>query len=330
VVDARSDDASAFDQRIRACRSFLLGTTACLPERSRALPVNLFWLSVGFGFVTASVLAIAAVGLSLQFGITNYVNFAYGDFMALGGFFAYVVNNEVIHLDIWIALVIGSLAMGLLAVILNRLILDPFARRFSTPHYVLIVTFGLSLIMLNSEYSIWGAQVRFFNMPITVAMRIGPLRLTKNQLIVMGIAAALMLAVHTMLKTTRLGKSMRAMSDNTTLAMTSGIDTKRITTITWFLSGTLAGVAGTVLGISEGNLTPASGELFLFVIFAAVILGGIGSIYGAMGGALLIGLATEISAAFINPAYKLDIAFVILILTLLIRPSGLIARPGTT
>jgi branched-subunit amino acid ABC-type transport system permease component len=292
--------------------------------------VNLFWLSVGFGFVTASVLAIAAVGLSLQFGITNYVNFAYGDFMALGGFFAYVVNNEVIHLDIWIALVIGSLAMGLLAVILNRLILDPFARRFNTPHYVLIVTFGLSLIMLNSEYSIWGAQVRFFNMPITVAMRIGPLRLTKNQLIVMGIAAALMLAVHTMLKTTRLGKSMRAMSDNTTLAMTSGIDTKRITTITWFLSGTLAGVAGTVLGISEGNLTPASGELFLFVIFAAVILGGIGSIYGAMGGALLIGLATEISAAFINPAYKLDIAFVILILTLLIRPSGLIARPGTT
>jgi branched-subunit amino acid ABC-type transport system permease component len=295
-----------------------------------ARTVQLFWLSVGFGFVTASVLAIAAVGLSLQFGITNYVNFAYGDFMALGGFFAYVLNNQVLHLNIWVALVIGSLAMGVLAVILNRLILDPFARRFSTSHYVLIVTFGLSLIMLNSEYSIWGAQVRFFNMPISAALSIGPLQLTRNQLIVMGIAVVLMLAVHTLLKATRLGKSMRAMSDNPTLAMTSGIDTKRITTITWFLSGGLAGVAGTVLGISEGNLTPASGELFLFVIFAAVILGGIGSIYGAMAGAVVIGLATEISAAFINPAYKLDIAFVALILTLLIRPSGLIARPGTT
>jgi branched-subunit amino acid ABC-type transport system permease component len=292
--------------------------------------MQLFWLSVGFGFVTASVLAIAAVGLSLQFGITNYVNFAYGDFMALGGFLAYVLNNQLLHLDIWIALVLGSLAMGSLAVLLNRLILAPFAQRFSSSHYVLIVTFGLSLIMLNFAYSIWGAQVRFYRMPITTALRIGPLRLTRNQLIVMGIAAALMLAVHAMLKTTRLGKSMRAMSDNTTLAMTSGIDTKRITTITWFLSGTLAGVAGTVLGIGEGNLTPASGELFLFVIFAAVILGGVGSIYGAMGGAILIGLATEISAAFINPAYKLDIAFVALILTLLIRPSGLIARPGTT
>jgi branched-subunit amino acid ABC-type transport system permease component len=167
-------------------------------------------------------------------------------------------------------------------------------------------------------------------MPVSPAQSIGPLLLTKNQLIVMAIAAGLMLAVHAMLKTTRLGKCMRAMSDNTTLAMTSGIDTKRITTITWFLSGSLAGVAGTVLGISEGNLTPASGELFLFVIFAAVIVGGVGSIYGAMAGAILIGLATEISAAFINPSYKLDIAFVILILALLIRPSGLFARPGTT
>ena len=204
--------------------------------------------------------------------------------------------------------------MGVLAVIINRFILGPFARRFTSSHYVLIVTFGLSLILLNVEYSIWGAQVRFFKMPISPAQSIGPLLLTKNQLIVMAIAAVLMVGVHTMLKVTRLGKCMRAMSDNTTLAMTSGIDTKRITTITWFLSGSLAGVAGTVLGISEGNLTPASGELFLFVIFAAVIVGGVGSIYGAMAGAILIGLATEISAAFINPSYKLDIAFVILIL----------------
>ncbi|HUZ99159.1 MAG TPA: branched-chain amino acid ABC transporter permease, partial [Gaiellaceae bacterium] len=178
--------------------------------------MQLFWLSVGFGFVTASVLAIAAVGLSLQFGITNYVNFAYGDFMALGGFFTYVLNSQVLHVNIWIALTIGSLGMGVLAVIINRLILGPFARRFSKSHYVLIVTFGLSLILLNVEYSIWGAQVRFFNMPIAAALHIGPLLLTRNQLIVMAIAVVLMVAVHTMLKTTRLGKSMRAMSDNTT------------------------------------------------------------------------------------------------------------------
>ena len=252
--------------------------------------MQLFWLSFGFGLVTASVLAIAAVGLSLQFGITNYINFAYGDFMALGAYITYVLNNEVLHWNIWIALVFGSLAVGVIAVILSQLILSPFARRFDKSFYVLIVTFGLSLILLNVMYSIWGATVRFYNVPINRALHIGPMLLTAYQMIV--------------------------------------IDTKKITTITWFLSGTLAGLAGSVLGLTEGNLTPSAGELFLFVIFAAVIVGGVGSIYGAMAGAVLIGLATEVSAAFIDPAYKLDIAFIILILTLLFRPSGLFARQG--
>jgi branched-subunit amino acid ABC-type transport system permease component len=244
--------------------------------------MTLFWLSFGFGLVTASVLTIAAVGLSLQFGITNYINFAYGDFMALGAYFTYVLNAEWLHLDIWVALVGGSLLMGVFAVIVNRLILGPFARRFAKTFYVLIVTFGLSLILLNMTSAIWGANIRSYNMKIEQVLHIGPFLLTKNQLIIMGIAIVMMAGVHLMLKTTRLGKSMRAMSDNTTLAMTSGIDTKRITTITWFMSGSFAGLAGTVLGISEGNLTPAAGELFLFVIFAAVIVGGVGSIYGAM------------------------------------------------
>jgi branched-subunit amino acid ABC-type transport system permease component len=290
--------------------------------------VQLFWLSFGFGLVTASVLAISAVGLSLQFGITNYINFAYGDFMALGAYITYVLNNEVLHWNIWVAIIFGSLGVGVIAVILSRLILSPFARRFDKTFYVLIVTFGLSLILLNVMYAIWGASVRFYSVPINRALHIGPMLLTAYQMIVMVIAIVLMIGVAVLLKTTRLGKSMRAMSDNTTLAMTSGIDTKMITTITWFLSGTMAGLAGAVLGLTEGNLTPAAGELFLFVIFAAVIVGGVGSIYGAMAGAVLIGLATEVSAAFINPAYKLDIAFIILILTLLFRPSGLFARQG--
>jgi branched-subunit amino acid ABC-type transport system permease component len=287
-----------------------------------------FWLAFGFGLVTASVLAIAAVGLSLQFGITNYINFAYGDFMALGAFMALEYNNGFTHWNIWVSLVAASVTVGVLAVIINHFILSPFARRFDKTFYVLIVTFGLSLVILNVVYAIWGSNVRSYNIAIEQVLHIGPFLLTKNQLIVMAVSVVLMLLVHVTLKTTRLGKSMRAMSDNTTLAMTSGIDTRRITTITWFLSGSMAGLAGTVLALTQGNLTPASGELFLFVIFAAVIVGGVGSIYGAMAGAVLIGLATEVSAVFIDPAYKLDVAFVLLILTLLFRPSGLFARPG--
>lgn len=287
-----------------------------------------FVLSIGFGLVTASVLAVAAVGLSLQFGITNYVNFAYGDFMALGAFFSYDLNALYLHLNIWIALILGSLIMGVLAVGINKYLLSPFAKKFDKPFYVLIVTFGLSLVILNIIYSFWGANIRSYRTPVQLVMHVGPFLLTTNQLIVMAISIVLMLFMHGILKTTRLGKSMRAMSDNASLAMTSGIDTQRITTVTWFMSGVMAGLAGTVLGISEGNLTPASGELFLFVIFAAVIVGGVGSIYGAMAGAVIIGLATEISASFINASYKLDVAFVILILTLLFRPNGVLARTG--
>lgn len=132
-----------------------------------------------------------------------------------------------------------------------------------------------------------------------------------------------MIAVHLLLTRTRLGKAMRAMSDNPSLAAVSGINTRAITAVTWFLTGTLAGLAGTVLGLNISSITPSTGETFLFVIFAAVILGGIGKPYGAMLGALIIGLATEISAVVINAAYKLDVAFV-----LLIRPQGLLAVKG--
>jgi branched-chain amino acid transport system permease protein len=290
--------------------------------------VHQLWLSVGFGLVTASVIAVAAVGLSLQFGITNYINFAYGDFMALGAYLAWELNAGLLHWNIWVAMVGGSLLVGVFAVIVNRLVLAPFARRFDRIFYILIVTFALSLIILSLLNSIWGADVRRFNMTTETPLHIGPFLLSVDQLIVIGIGVFLMVAIHVLLTATRLGKSMRAMSDSTTLAMTSGIDTRMITTITWFLAGVLAGLAGTVLAITESSITPSFGETFLFVIFAAVIVGGVGSIYGAILGAVIIGLVTEVSANVINAAYKLDTAFIVLILVLLFRPSGLFARVG--
>lgn len=287
-----------------------------------------FWLAVGFGLVSGSVIALAAVGLSWQFGITNYINFAYGDFMALGAYLSWELNSGALHWNIWVAMTLGSLAMGVFAVLINHLLLAPFARRFDKLFYILIVTFGLSLIILSLLNTIWGAEVRHYTLSGQGPLHLGPFLLTADQIVVALLGLVLMIAMHLLLTKTRLGKSMRAMSDNATLAMTSGIDTKRITTITWFITGVLAGLSGTVLGITSSSITPSFGETFLFVIFAAVIVGGVGSVYGAIAGALIIGMATEVSAVFINPAYKLDIAFAILILVLLLRPSGLIARAG--
>jgi branched-subunit amino acid ABC-type transport system permease component len=285
------------------------------------------FLAIGFGLVVASVLALSAVGLSLQFGITNYINFAYGDFMAVGAYIAWTLNTGL-HWNIWAAMIAGGVAVGLLAVLLNRFLLAPFARRFQKLFYILIVTFGLSLVLLNLVSSVWGTEVQRYSISNQAPFHIGPFLFTGDELVVIGIAIVAMLILHFMLTRTRLGKSMRAMSDNSTLAMTSGIDTRRITTLTWFLSGLLAGIGGTVLGITQASITPGSGETFLFVIFAAVIVGGVGSIYGAMVGAVIVGLATELAALFIDPSYKLDVAFAILILALLFRPNGLFARPG--
>jgi branched-subunit amino acid ABC-type transport system permease component len=286
------------------------------------------FLAIGFGLVVASVLALSAVGLSLQFGITNYINFAYGDFMAVGAYVSWTLNTGAWHVNIWVAMLAGGLGVGILAVLLNRFLLAPFARKFHKLFYILIVTFGLSLILLNIVSSIWGDEVQRYSISNESPFHVGPFLFTTDQLVVVGIAIAAMLLLHFMLTRTRIGKSMRAMSDNSTLAMTSGIDTRRITTLTWFLSGLLAGIGGTVLGITQASITPGSGETFLFVIFAAVIVGGVGSIYGAMVGAVIVGLATEVAALFIDPSYKLDIAFAILILALLFRPNGLFARPG--
>jgi branched-subunit amino acid ABC-type transport system permease component len=277
--------------------------------------------------VTASILALASMGLTLQFGITNFVNFAYGDFLTLGAYFAWVANVKL-HLSIWLSMLLGALCMGLAAVLLNHFVIGPFARRFSNLFYVLIVTFGLSLIMLNLIQAIWGPNYQQYRVAVQNPLHLGPFLLTANQLIIIGVGAAAMVGIHLLLTRTKLGKAMRAMSDDVSLATVSGINTRVITTITWFLTGALAGLAGTVLGLNISSITPSTGETFLFVIFAAVILGGIGKPYGAMLGALIIGLATEMSAVVIDAAYKLDVAFALLVIALLARPQGLLAVKG--
>jgi branched-subunit amino acid ABC-type transport system permease component len=282
---------------------------------------------VGFGLVTASILALAAMGLTLQFGVTNFVNFAYGDFLTLGAYLSWVANVKL-HANIWLALALGALGTGVIAALIGRFLLGPFARRFRNLFYVMIVTFGLSLILLNLIQAIWGANYVQYGVKVENPLHLGPFLLSTDQLIIIAIGVGAMIAVHLLLTRTKLGKAMRAMSDDPSLAMVSGINTRAITTFTWFLTGLLAGLAGTVLGLNISSVTPAMGETFLFVIFAAVILGGIGRPYGAMLGALVIGLATEISAIVINAAYKLDVAFVLLVIVLLIRPQGLLAVRG--
>ncbi|HEX2349487.1 MAG TPA: branched-chain amino acid ABC transporter permease [Ktedonobacterales bacterium] len=283
--------------------------------------------AVGFGLVTASILALASVALTLQFGVTNYVNFAHGELLTFGAYFAWLANSHY-GWNIWIALLVGAILTGILAVIINLIVLQPFTKRQYPVLFMLVVTFGLSLILSNVLLAAFGADFQRYTVPPDTQYNIGPFLLTGSQLVIIGIAVVTMVGLHALLNYTKLGKAMRAMSDNPTLARNCGIDTELVTNFTWLLTGFLAGLAGVVLALNISSFQPASGGDFLFVIFAAVILGGIGRPYGAMAGALVIGIVTEIAAIPLSSDYKNDAAFAILVLVLLFRPQGIFASEG--
>ncbi|HWE88524.1 MAG TPA: branched-chain amino acid ABC transporter permease [Pseudonocardiaceae bacterium] len=283
-------------------------------------------LSIGFGLVTASILALAGAGLSLQFSITNFVNFAYGDYATLG---AYLVLLGIHwHLPFLGAAIASGIAMALLSLLLYRVTFRSFVRRRSQNVTMLIVSIGVSLAVQGVISAIWGSGFQTYQLTAQAPLSIGPFQLTTQQLAVIGVAVVGLLGLHILLRYTTIGKSMRAMSDDKDLAEVSGINTARITDITWLISGLLVGVAGIVLAVNTASFTPLLGNQFLFLIFAGVILGGIGKIYGAMLGALIIGVCTEVAAGFVGSAYADAAAFLLMILILLVRPSGLFTAKG--
>jgi branched-chain amino acid transport system permease protein/neutral amino acid transport system permease protein len=287
--------------------------------------MSLFIASLGFGLITAAVLAISAVGFTMQFAITNVLNLSYSGVMISAAFVAYGLNSRI-GLNIWIAMIGAGLFGSALSYLLNRLLFRPFQRRNAGVIGMVIVTLAVGLILQNLTLAIGGPDNVSYKVNNGPSFQAGSITLTALQLGEIGLAALLMLAIHSLLKFTRLGKAMRATAANMSLARASGIRTERVITVTWLITGFLCGVAGTVFAMDSGSFGASSISLFLVVIIAAVVVGGVGQPYGAMAGALMIGLLTEASAVFIPPDYKEAIAFVILLLMLALRPQGLIFR----
>ena len=270
--------------------------------------MSLFLASLGFGLVTAAVLAIAAVGFTMQFAVTDVLNLAYGAVMIGSAFVAYWLNQAGVN--VWLGLLVAAGAGAVASVLLNRGIYAPFQRRGSAPITLVIVSLGMTLIIEFGLQAIVGGTSVSYTMSQGPTVKAGGLVLTTVQLVIIGLSVVVMAAVHGLLRYTKLGKAMRATAANRSLARNCGIRTDRVVTLTWALTGALCGVAGT--------------DLFLVVILAAVFLGGPGQAYGAMAGALIIGLATEISAAYINPSYKYVVAFGVLLIVMAVRPGGVL------
>jgi len=284
--------------------------------------MTIFLASFGFGLVTASVLAIAAIGFTLQFGVTDVLNLAYGAVMIAGAFLAYVINS--LGVSVWIGLAVAVAACSAGSVLLNAGVYAPFQRRGTSPITMVIVSLGMTLIIEFGVQAIAGGTSVSYKMSQGPSVRAGGLVLSTVQLVVIGLSVLVMLGTHVLLRYTRLGKAMRATAANKTLARNCGIRTGRVITATWAITGALCGLAGVVFAMDAGSFDATATDLFLVLILAAVFLGGPGQAYGAMLGAVVIGLATEISAAYITPDYKYVIAFVALLVMLGVRPTGLL------
>jgi branched-chain amino acid transport system permease protein/neutral amino acid transport system permease protein len=284
--------------------------------------VSLFLASVGFGLVTAAVLAIAAVGFTMQFAVTDVLNLAYGAVMITSAFVAYAVNQA--GASVWLGALAAAAAGSAGSVLLNQGIYTPFRRRGSAPVTMVIVSLGMTLIIEFGLQAIVGGTSVSYQMSQGPTLKAGGLVLTAVQLVIIALSVVVMAAVHALLRYSKLGRAMRATAANRSLARACGVRTDRIVTLTWALTGALCGLAGTVFAMNNGSFGATSADLFLVVILAAVFLGGPGQAYGAMVGAVIVGLATEISAAYLTPSYKDVVAFGALLAVMAARPGGVL------
>jgi branched-subunit amino acid ABC-type transport system permease component len=285
--------------------------------------MNLLVSAAGFGLVTASIVALAAVGFTLQFGATNILNLAYGNLMIACAFIGYFFNS--LGMNIWLALICAGIFGAIVSALLNRLLLTPFIRRGTKLFGMVVLTLALGIVIENVILAITGSENEFVSYTVSAdtTYTLGSIVLTLAQLEIMGVAIVAMLGIHALLTYTRFGKAVRATASDPSLARSCGIKTSRIIDVVWLISGFLCGVAGVALGINTTSFSPTTGSDIFVIVIAAAILGGVGDAYGSMLGALIIGLVTEMSAVMISPAYKDAVAFVILVLVLLIRPQGI-------
>lgn len=272
-----------------------------------------------YGVVLGCILSLGAIGVSLTFGILRFANFAHGDLMTIGAYIGWTLIQPL-KFPFWLSLPIACLGAIAVASAADWLIFHRLRRR--APVILLISSFGVALILRSLVQLIWGSDQLVYRQGIQPPLRFVGLTIKPDQIVIVLGAIVLVVALHLFLQHTKTGKAMRAMADNIDLAKVSGINTERVVLWTWVLGAIMACAAGMFLGL-DTQLNPSMGWNILLSVFAAAILGGIGSPYGAIAGGLVLGLASELSTLIISPAYKSAVAFAILVAMLIVRPQGL-------
>ena len=271
------------------------------------------------GLLVASLLALGAVGLSLTFGVARFANVAHPDFMMLGAYATFAFNT-LVGVPFWWAALFGVAAALLVGVPVARVAYDKLPVTGTVQ--LLVISIGVSFILRHAVLLVFGSGLLQFAVPLQRPYVWGPVRLTPYQLLTLVVAAVLVLAVHLLLSRTKLGRILRAIADNAVLTEIAGADVSRARLAMWGIAVLLASTGGILFGLNL-VIQPNMGWDLVIPIFSAAIVGGIGNPYGAMGGALVIGLAQEWSTLLIPASYKEAISFGAMALCLMFRPRGL-------
>jgi branched-chain amino acid transport system permease protein len=315
------------------------------------------------GLLLGVSLGLAGIGLAMTYSILNFANFAHGDLMTAGAFAGWVTAFVVAGfgeftiesllliggpltidtntlgisiantpLAIVLGLVVAAVASAGLALLIDRVVFEPM--RDQAGISLLIASVGVALVIRYLLVFFFQASNRGLTAgqetpSWTIPVGSGSVVVSAHELTLAAVAVLLMVGTHVLLQYTKLGTAMRAMADNEDLARVTGIPTERVVRMTWLLGGGLTGAAGFLVALRQGTLTTDLGWGLLLLIFAAVILGGIGSVYGAMVGGLVIGLTTRISLVWLPERLAVAAAFLVLILVLLFRPQGIIGGVTT-
>ena len=279
------------------------------------------------GVILSLIIALGALGLSLIFGTTGLSNFAHGELLTLGAFTVLVLNTAL-GLNLLIAAPIGIIiSAALWGWGQNQILWRPLRRRGTGLIAAMIVSIGLAIALRYTILFLFGGSpesyAQFAGQP---GIDLGPVFITPKAIYLSIIAIIFLVAAVAWLKISRLGKATRAVSDNPALASASGVNVERVISVVWVLGALLAAYGGVFLGMTQ-NVVWTMGQFLLLTIFAAVVLGGLGTISGAIVGSFVVGITVQLSTLIVPPELKTAAALLLMIVLLLIRPQGLLGRP---
>ncbi len=280
--------------------------------------------------MSGAVYALFALGFTLMFGVLGVINLTYGFYFSAGALIA-LFSTQHFGFSIWVALPFAAVASGLIAIVIDALLLGPLRRAKAPELSSLMVTLGATLFLYSLMTAWFGTEIRRF--PAKVfdgnAFDLWGLRISLSQILIVLVSFLIVGGLAFLLQRTRVGLAIRALAENGDAAQLMGVNTTALVSLVSFLSGALGGAAGVLIGLNYNAIQPYMGEIMMLKGFAVIIVGGLGNIRGALVAGLVLGLLETMTAGYIASSLKDAVGFALLVLTLWFRPVGLFGRAAT-